>query len=32
MLSVLPNALGSHRLEPRDELTDAVVHRGEFVG
>jgi hypothetical protein len=31
MLSV-PNALGRDRLERGDELTDAVVHGGEFVG
>jgi hypothetical protein len=32
MLSVLPNAFGFYGLERDDELTNAVVHRGEFVG
>lgn len=32
MFSVLPNAFGLDRLERGDELTNAVVYRGEFVG
>jgi len=29
---VLPNSLGSDRVERGDELTNVMVHRGKFVG